>query len=108
MIVMVYLILASCVALFIVPILFVWNEVYQDGLFGRVGLLGISFSAFMFASRIVIYGYHRLWPETELLIISFAIFLCWHLFRFHRRVLSNRKAEQGKVERRHNRPYHHT
>lgn len=106
MIFMMYAIFIACTVLFIVPIVFVWNEVYQDGVFGRIGLLGISFSAFLFAARILSYGYTRLWPETEIMVISFAIFLCWHLFRFHARVITSRRAEQGKVERRHNRPYH--
>ena len=104
---MLYAILAACVVLFVVPIVFVWNQVYEDGLFGRIGLIGISFSAFIFGARIIQLGRTHLWPETELMIVSFAVFLIWHLWRFHRRVLKAKSAEQGKLERRTHKPYHH-
>ena len=90
--------LAACAVLFIVPIVFVWNDVYEDGFFGRIGLIGISFSSMVFGLKIIERGY--VWPESEILLVSFAIFLMWHLCRFHRRVLTTRKAERHEIERR--------
>lgn len=97
---MMYATLFACAILFIVPILFVWNKVYQDGFVGRVALIGISFAALVFAFRIVNGEITHLWPETELLVISFAVFLCWHLWRFHSRVLTSKRAQEGAIERR--------
>jgi len=95
-----YLFLASVAILFIVPVTFVWNKVYDDGFIGRLALIGISFSSFIFALKIFSRGMNHPWPETMLMMTSFAVFLVWHLFRFHRRVLMSKDAEEGKVERR--------
>jgi len=91
----------SVLILFIVPVLFVWNEVYDDGLIGRVALVGISFSSFIFAGKIISVGITHPWPEAVLMMASFAIFLLWHLMRFHRRILRNNDAKEGKIDRRH-------
>ena len=96
-----YIFLVSVLVLFVVPVVFVWHSVYDDGLLGRVALVGISFSSFIFALKIYSLGNWNPWPETVLLMASFATFLVWHLWRFHRRVLRNKDAEEGKLERRH-------
>lgn len=96
-----FLFLCSVAVLFIVPVTFVWNKVYDDGFIGRLALIGISFSSFIFALKIFSIGVDHPWPEAMLMMISFAVFLVWHLFRFHRRVLMNKDAEEGKIERRH-------
>lgn len=88
----------SCAVLVVVPLLFVWNEVYEDGFFGRIALAAISFSALV--TGVKEYEVPGLYvrPETVLLLSSAAVFLCWHLIRFHRRVLIPKK--QGLIERR--------
>lgn len=83
--------MACCAVLVIVPIIFVLSKVYQDGFFGRCGLLGISF----FASTFLLewFGgteYEMLW-QTTLMVLSFTVFLCWHLFRFELRCLKQKE-----------------
>lgn len=83
--------MACMVALVIVPMIFVWHRIYEDGVFGRIGLSGIAFSAST-------YLLEWLWADSEyemswqlvLLVISFTLFLCWHLIRFHLRVVLKR------------------
>lgn len=88
--------IVACIALFIVPVWFVINKVYEDGFIGRVGLLGISFSAATFLMEFA-FGEqeYELLPQTVMLASCFAIFLCWHLFRFERRVLRKRQGVMG-------------
>lgn len=80
--------LGSCFVLVVVPLVFVVHSVYQDGFFGRIGLLGIAF----FSATYLLEWFfgdeeYEMSPQTVMLVACFAIFLCWHLFRFHRRVL---------------------
>lgn len=71
-----------------VPLYFVWNEVYKDGVIGRIALLGISFFAWSFVIEAVFVGAkYTLLNQTVALVFAFAVFLVWHLWRFHRRVL---------------------
>jgi hypothetical protein len=81
------LFLVACAILFVVPLVFVTHNVYEDGLIGRIGLLGISFSAATFLMEWAGGAEYQILPQTEMLVDSFAVFLIWHLFRFHRRVL---------------------
>lgn len=86
--------LACCIVLAVVPCYFVVNKVYEDGLIGRIGLLGISFTA---ASYVLAWFDYDEWPDfpfepdlQEAMMFGFAaMFLVWHLFRFHRRVVRN-------------------
>ena len=88
-----YIFLVSCAILFLIPVLFVMNDVYDDGLIGRVFLLGISFASATFLMEFAAGdSEYVILPQTVFLVASFAGFLCWHLFRFHRRVL---KHEEG-------------
>lgn len=90
--------LIACAALFVVPVVFVWNEVYEDGFFGRLGLIGISISALIVGLKIYARGW--VYPEVAMLLASFAVFLVWHLCRFHRRVLTSERARRHEIERR--------
>lgn len=84
---------AACLVLFVVPVLFILNRVYQDGLLGRLALAGISSFAALFLGEILLgNGYHVELEEVGL-VTAFAVFLCWHLFRFHRRVLRQRAPQ---------------
>jgi hypothetical protein len=92
-----YILLAACIPLMLVPPLFIHNNVYQDGVIGRAGLVGISFSA------ACLWIFHMFAEEDarvpiqliSMLAAFFALFLVWHLFRFHSRVLRERN---GTVE----------
>lgn len=89
---MVWDVLAT-LALFVltlVPPVFVYHKVYQDGVFGRVGLLLISiFAGCMFLEQVLGDGYE--FPKLLVgLLVAAALFICWHLFRFHTRVVSKR------------------
>jgi hypothetical protein len=79
----------ACLVLALVPLFFVYNRVYKDGLVGKLGLLGISFVAWMWIFDLLINDEAPLDPSnrTVMFVISVAIFLVWHLFRFHNRVL---------------------
>lgn len=76
--------------LFIVPLVFVSNKVYKDGVLGRISLATISITS------LTLFCEHRLFqndPNTmmmlfTLLVLAVAGFLCWHLWRFHARVLA--------------------
>lgn len=81
----------SCVVLFVVPTTFVWHSVYDDGLVGRLGLVGLASFAFVILGETVTGNGYGIDAEVALLVASFAIFLCWHLWRFHRRVLRRTK-----------------
>ena len=96
-----YIFLVSVLVLFVVPVVFVWHSVYDDGLLGRVALVGISFSSFIFALKIYSLGTWNPWPETVLLMASFATFLSWHLWKFTRRIRLAEKAQRHEIERRH-------
>lgn len=93
----------ACLVLFVVPILFIMNRVYKDGLWGRLALAGISSFAALFLAEIVLgRGYHVELEEVGL-VSAFAIFITWHLARFHRRVLRRQKLEQCKRCQEHDR-----
>lgn len=88
--------ITSCGLLFLVPLLFVVNSVYEDGLIGRVSLLTISFIAATFLFEEFLGDGYDMLPQTVALIAAFTVFLIWHLLRFHRRVLKRRgKAPCG-------------
>ena len=77
----------ACLALFLVPPIFVTHKVYKDGVFGRAGLLGISFGAAVFLGEFWLGSAPYLPPIAVWLIAFMAVFICWHLIRFHLRVL---------------------
>lgn len=90
-----FIFLSACLVLTVVPVVFVTHRVYEDGVVGRASLLGISFFASMFVGSDVVafFGdgdHYEVLPLTAALAASFATFLCWHLWRFHRRVLRKR------------------
>lgn len=80
--------LAACLILFVVPLVFVLHGVYEDGLIGRIFLLGISFSAATFLMEWFLGDEeYEVLPQTVLMTVAFAGFLVWHLFRWHRKVV---------------------
>ena len=82
------LFMMSCSVLAVVPLYFVINAIYSDGVIGRAGLLGVSSFASIFLLETYAGIKYDALPEVVGLVTSFAVFLMWHLFRFHRRVLS--------------------
>ena len=89
-----FIFLASCVILATVPLLFVVNKVYQDGILGRVALLAISFSSWTYLIEKALGAQYNVLPQTAFFFASVAVFLCWHLIRFHIRVLKIAKMEE--------------
>lgn len=84
--------IVACVVLFIVPVIFVYHRVYDDGFFGRLGLVGLaSMSAIVLLETAFGDGY-GISAEVSLLVASFALFMVWHLWRFHRRVVTKRRT----------------
>jgi uncharacterized PurR-regulated membrane protein YhhQ (DUF165 family) len=84
----------ACSFLLVVPVLFVWNRVYKDGIFGRISLLGISSVAGLFLLDSVD-EHGGVYEPTWLTVwgfVSFAVFLVWHLCRFHHRVIVHEKS----------------
>lgn len=90
---------ASCGTLFMVPLWFVWHRVYADGIVGRAALLMISFSSATFPLEEMLDDdvHWDMQPQTVALVAAFAMFLVWHLMRFHRRVV---REACGECERR--------
>jgi divalent metal cation (Fe/Co/Zn/Cd) transporter len=84
---------AVCAVLAAIPLAFIFHNVYEDGLIGRAGLAGISFSAALLLlawfdyDAFPIFPFYESLPLLVLEVMFFAVFLMWHLFRFHRRVL---------------------
>ena len=93
--------ITSCGLLFFVPMLFVMNKVYKDGIIGRAALLIISFM-----SATVLMDYfngveYELLPQTVGLVAAFAVFMSWHFWKFHRRVLRQfRQCNESLADRR--------
>lgn len=79
--------LIACSVLLVVPIYFVTHSVYEDGVFGRIGLCGVSFASAAFLLEWFEGDGFEVMPQTVLMVSMFALFLIWHLLRFHRRVL---------------------
>lgn len=83
--------IVAVAVLFVVPPIFVWNRVYDDGVFGRLGLSGISFFAFVILIEAIIgRQVYTTSGEVAGMVAGFAIFLVWHLVRFHLRVVKRR------------------
>lgn len=91
------LFLAACLVLSVVPLYFVINSVYQDGVFGRASLLGISFCSSIFVGEAAFGNSIPVHPLVALLVTSFAVFACWHLVRFHGRIL--KRAQQWNLSK---------
>lgn len=72
------------------PLYFVYNRVYKDGVIGRMALLAISFNAWVILLDTFLGDeatkYHPTPPAVGL-TLAVAGFLVWHLYRFHYRVV---------------------
>lgn len=79
--------LLSCLVLAFVPLYFVLHSVYQDGIFGRGSLLGISFCSIGILLESIFGNGFYVPPIVSLQVAAFAVFSVWHLVRFERRVL---------------------
>lgn len=77
----------ACLVLATVPVYFIWSTLYTDGFIGRISLCSISLMAWSFILQ-ALFGetVYDMFEQTVGLIVSFAAFLTWHLWRFHRRV----------------------
>lgn len=81
-----------CCVLMIVPAVFIFHNVYEDGLFGRIGLAAISFGAVVMLSAWMDaegwdFPFYEVVPVLCFEMAATALFLCWHLVRFHLRVV---------------------
>ena len=84
---------ASLAVLIVVPAWFILHDVYDDGIVGRAALGGVILAAAVLLMQAVDAAPTP--PAAAVLLIaSFAAFLVWHLFRFHRRVLRARSDER--------------
>ena len=84
-----------CAVLVAVPLYFVSHRVYKDGVFGRIGLCGISFFASTFLMEWATGEEYQMMWQSTLLVLSFTVFLTWHLVRFHLRyVLEQRSSSR--------------
>lgn len=88
-----YLFVLDCAVLFAVPLWFVAHKVYLDGVFGRAGLLGVSFGAATFLFGFADGIEYDVLPQMLILVTSFAVFLVWHLLRFERRIAKQKEAQ---------------
>lgn len=78
----------SIITMATVPFYFVMHRVYKDGIVGRIALLGISFFSMLYLLDATVgrRQYDVSWIGVGL-ACSVAVFLVWHLWRFHSRVL---------------------
>lgn len=86
---------ASLAVLIVVPAWFILHDVYDDGIVGRASLGGVILAAAVLLMQAVDAAPTP--PAAAVLLIgSFAVFLVWHLFRFHRRVLRRAKESERR------------
>lgn len=85
----------SCALLTVVPLYFILHNVYKDGAIGRASLFLITMASSAIEVEWLIGPLFGIPSNPEVvrrlviaLIACFTIFLCWHLARFHRRVLN--------------------
>lgn len=78
---------------FVVPLVFIWHDVYDDGIIGRIALGVIALMSFI-GMALILDGHKVCDPHDTViplalawLAVAFAVFVTWHLMRFHRRVL---------------------
>lgn len=78
----------ALLVLAILPLVFICNRVYKDGVFGRIALACIcAASALLFVERRLFGNDERIvWMLLTVLIVGMATFLSWHLVRFHTRI----------------------
>lgn len=81
-----------CLVLAIVPAIFIFHNVYEDGLFGRASLAAISVGAVVMLSAWLdkigwAFPFDDVLPVLCFELTAAAAFLCWHLVRFHLRVV---------------------
>lgn len=72
-----------------VPLYFIWNQVYKDGVIGRAALLFISGCAWGTIIDAAIGEQATKYdpsPPGVGLALGTAVFFIWHLWSFHRRV----------------------
>lgn len=90
----------ACLVLFFVPLWFIRHKVYDDGVLGRISLAFIVIGSFVILGDASLSYFDAWWtggdyrlagyrvePEQACLVVGFAVFITWHLFRFHRRVV---------------------
>lgn len=95
------LFLLSLAVLVIIPAVFIYHEVYEDGVMGRAFLGGILlFSSVPLMETFLDDMTYTLPAEIVCLIASFAGFISWHMMRFHRRVVRAKRAARGEIDRR--------
>lgn len=86
--------LTSCAVLFVVPLIFVWHKVYEDGILGRLALLAMSFASATYLIEKALGVNYNVLPQTSAFFLATAIFISWHLWKFHRRVLGIKKYKR--------------
>lgn len=84
----------ACAVIAVVPLIFVVNKVYEDGVLGRAFLLLMSFCAWMYLIERLTVGAQYLQPLMVAFFVGAAGFLCWHLVRWHRRVLRRKHEDK--------------
>lgn len=95
------LLLFSLAVLVIVPAIFIYNKVYEDGVMGRAFLGGIILFAAIPLLETFLDGMRYTLPdEIVCLVAAFAGFISWHLARFHCRVVRSKRAARGEIDRR--------
>lgn len=103
----------GCAILIAVPAWFIKHSVYDDGIVGRIALSCVLMAALGILWQ-AIAGYWDAWwyspawpairgadyadagynvaPEEAALVMAFAVFITWHLWRFHRRVVMQQRT----------------
>lgn len=79
----------ALLVLAVLPLIFIYNRVYKDGVFGRIALSCICAASALLVLERRFFGNDEnvVWMLLTVLVVGMATFLSWHLVRFHTRVV---------------------
>ncbi len=85
----------ACIALFVIPIFLVFHDDYDDGVIGRIALLGMAFCAALFLLEVFFGSGYHIEREESGLMGAMALFLTWHSRRFCGRIAAERQRRSA-------------
>lgn len=79
----------ALLVLAVLPLIFIYNRVYKDGVFGRIALSCICAASALLVLERRFFGNDEnvVWMLLTVLVVGMATFLSWHLVRFHTRIV---------------------
>lgn len=86
----------AAAVIFLLSLYLIWSERYEDGLFGRLFLAGLSLSCLVLVLD-AIFGrsQYSLLPSTAMTLLCVAGFMARHVYRFRRWVAEGKNDWRG-------------